>query len=205
MGATCSDNRSERAFKPDSHGKKKFPNDRTNKIKKTKKKVDFKSIKQNKPDPGSEGGEKDINKENNKERERKKMGDRDGNLNNINSIDGKKNYENGKEKESDFNKFHNDSNIINNIINSLNKDEEYYLLCPDCNGRYPTIKDISYDTKKNDFIISYECDCFNNKEIRKSYMINFISIKKPSSEPIFPKSAKKEKRKHLFPSVPIEY
>jgi hypothetical protein len=192
MGATCSDNRSERAFQHDQHGKKKFPNDRPNKIKKTKKKVDFKSIKQNKPDPGSEGGEKDINEENNKERERKKMIVCDGNSNNINSIDGKKKYENGKEKESDFNKFHNDSNIINNIINStikpysdLNKDEEYYLLCPDCNGRYPTIKDISYDTKKNDFIISYECYCINNKEIRKSYMINFISIKKPSFDLIF--------------------
>ena len=68
------------------------------------------------------------------------------------------------------------------LYSNLNKEKTYYLICPDCKDRYPFIGDIFYDEKQNDFIISYNCDCSNNKETKKSNMINFMNIKKPTIE-----------------------
>ena len=196
MGVTCYDNKSERTFPQfNPRGNEDSTNNKTNQ-KKIEIKIGKNSIKQIQANHGSEGDDKNINEKKNKKIERKKMGDGGGDSKNIDSIKEIKNYENGNEKEGSFRRPDKDSDINNSqnkksttksyLDLDFNKGKDYYLLCPDCNDLYPTIRDISYDIKKKDFIISYECDCFNNKGTQKSsYMINFITIEKPPRESIF--------------------
>ena len=44
-----------------------------------------------------------------------------------------------------------------------------------------SIKDTEYDTDRNDFIIGYFCNCNPNGDDKKSYLVNFISDKKPEN------------------------
>ena len=173
MGVTCYDNKSERTFPQfNPRGNEDSTNNKTNQ-KKIEIKIGKNSIKQIQANHGSEGDDKNINEKKNKKIERKKMGDGGGDSKNIDSIKEIKNYENGNEKEGSFRRPDKDSDINNSqnkksttksyLDLDFNKGKDYYLLCPDCNDLYPTIRDISYDIKKKDFIISYECDCFNNK------------------------------------------
>ena len=158
------------------------------------------------PESGPKKDKKSSSENKKKESEEKKMKNNGGNSYNDNLFKKKKNDQKVYEIDGSCNKNNNISNIINNSQNKksiplsypdLNKDKDYHLLCPDCNDHYPTIRDISYDLKKNDFVISYECDCFNNKEIRKSSnMKNFIINKKPSDESIFFLS--REKKNEIY-------
>ncbi len=108
------------------------------------------------------------------------------NNNYVNNNENKNNnnYENNNENYSkSINQLNNENNK-KSYLNFNNKDK-YYLICPDCQSRYPTFQDINYDREQNDFIISYQCECFNNNgsnETRKSYMINFLNDKKPTAE-----------------------
>lgn len=125
------------------------------------------------------------------------------NNNYVNNNENKNNnnYENNNEN---YSKSTNQLNNENNKKSYLNFDDEdkYFLICPDCQSRYPTFQDINYDKEQNDFIISYQCECFNNNgsnETRKSYMINFLNDKKPTVESMnFISKEIIEKIKNLF-------
>ena len=58
----------------------------------------------------------------------------------------------------------NNNNSNTNIITdqSENKNQNYYLLCPDCLMRSPHIEKLYYDETKNDFMIKYTCICNDN-------------------------------------------
>ena len=151
----------------------------------------------NKKDKYNVNNNKNDNKKNydniNKDRNNKKNENYNNNKNNyeynnnyMNNNENKNNnnYENNNENYSkSINQLNNENNK-KSYLNFNNKDK-YYLICPDCQSRYPTFKDINYDGEQNDFIISYQCECFNNNgsnETRKSYMINFLNDKKPTVE-----------------------
>ena len=151
----------------------------------------------NKKDKYNVNNNKNDNKKNydniNKDRNNKKNENYNNNKNNyeynnnyMNNNENKNNnnYENNNENYSkSINQLNNENNK-KSYLNFNNKDK-YYLICPDCQSRYPTFQDINYDKEQNDFIISYQCECFNNNgsnETRKSYMVNFLNDKKPTVE-----------------------
>lgn len=197
MGVTCYDNKIKRMAQPidppiiiDST-KQKPRKKIKNPVITRDRKVEYNSNNK-KANLVSKEDKRDIPKEKNKEVEGDKKRNGGGNSNNNSSFGKEKNDENANEKDFGFNKIDNGSDIVNNQNKKTTikwysdfNGKDYNLLCPDCNDHYPTIRDISYDTKQKDFSLSYECDCFNNKKIRKSYMINFIYIKKPSFDSVF--------------------
>ena len=126
------------------------------------------------------------------------------NNNYVNNNENKNNNNNYENNNENYSKSINQLNNENNKKSYLNFDDEdkYFLICPDCQSRYPTFQDINYDKEQNDFIISYQCECFNNNgsnETRKSYMVNFLNDKKPTVESMnFISKEIIEKIKNLF-------
>ena len=64
----------------------------------------------------------------------------------------------------------------------FNLNQNYYIICPDCNYLQPFIEDLKYDTNKDDIFISYICECNKTKKAKNNYLVNCISPKKPSNE-----------------------
>ena len=92
----------------------------------------------------------------------------DGDNNNEdNNDDNRKDKVNDNDKEKSYLDFNNNS--------------RYYIICPDCKNKVPTIKDAAYDANRNDFIIEYFCNCIPDGDDKKSYLINFISNKRPEN------------------------
>ena len=93
--------------------------------------------------------------------------DDDNNNNEDNNNDNRKDKVNDNNKEKSYLDFNNNS--------------KYYIICPDCKNKVPSIKDAEYDTKRNDFIIEYFCNCIPSEDDKKSYLVNFISNKMPEN------------------------
>ena len=60
-----------------------------------------------------------------------------------------------------------------------NKNEDFYIVCPDCQMLFPTIKEFKYDSNAKDFSVSYTCKCNSSKKLSKSMFINFINSNRP--------------------------
>lgn len=66
---------------------------------------------------------------------------------------------------------------------NFDKNKNYYLICPKCKNNITNIENIDYDSKLNDFIITYTCKCQTPDDNKKdSYLINFITPITPSTE-----------------------
>ena len=97
------------------------------------------------------------------------------------AVDNKKinNYNNRTDNNNNESKTTKDTK---NNISYFDFNEESYIVCPDCKNLYPYIKDLNYDKEKKDFNILYFCDCFKDKKtLKKSYLLNFINDKKPTT------------------------
>ena len=109
---------------------------------------------------------KDINHSDIKEQNKNSQVNKSRNENNNNNL-----IKNKEEKNMKINKSYEDLN--NNLY--------YYLICPDCGSKTPTIQNFIFDDNKNDFIIYYNCECNGlQKNIKNASLFNFISINRPS-------------------------
>lgn len=136
----------------------------------------------------------------NKKREIKKNvrnKDKDYQKNNSKSNYNNNNIKDKNEKEKNINKRPSNENM-NNYSNinqkkennkngksyeNLSKDNNYYLICPDCGLKTPSIQNIIYEDTKDDFIIKYNCECNNlQNNIKSAVLFNFISNVRPSNQ-----------------------
>ena len=95
-------------------------------------------------------------------------------------------YENNSQKRTENIEVNNLNIEKDNKIDNLNENapylnfdinKVYYLVCPNCKCRIPHIDIINYDTKYNDFKISYNCIC--NSKLEESYLGLLFNIEKP--------------------------
>ena len=98
--------------------------------------------------------------------------------NNNNSKPNSKNNNQTKNKRNNSQKKNDNKS---NPYLDFNNNSKYFIICPDCKNKVPSIKDTEYDTNRNDFIIEYFCNCIPNGDDKKSYLVNFISDKKPEN------------------------
>jgi hypothetical protein len=87
---------------------------------------------------------------------------------------------NNKNKDNDDGNINDNDNTIKSYSKFNNK-SKYYIVCPDCKNKVPSIKDTGYDANRNDFIIGYFCGCNSNGDDKKTYLINFISDIEPEN------------------------
>ena len=87
---------------------------------------------------------------------------------------------NNKNKDNDDGNINDNDNTIKSY-SKFNNNSKYYIVCPDCKNKVPSIKDTGYDANRNDFIIGYFCSCNSNGDDKKTYLINFISDIKPEN------------------------
>jgi len=90
----------------------------------------------------------------------------DGDMNNS------QNNKDNKNKDSQLSNL-NINNLKNNAIKNYEDydiNHDYNIGCPECKSRIPKIETIDYDSKENDFIITYICSCNkSNNKIEKPY------------------------------------
>ena len=65
---------------------------------------------------------------------------------------------------------------LQHTYRDLNKENNYYLICPICKKYFPNINKIEYNSKSHDFEITYRCECHYQGKI---YLISLISQIKP--------------------------
>ena len=58
----------------------------------------------------------------------------------------------------------------------LKIENDYYIVCPKCGNTFPSINKIDYNLKINDFIITYKCECGNE---RTDFLLCLINRQKP--------------------------
>ena len=83
----------------------------------------------------------------------------------------------GENKDlSQINNPSNNNKVVNEqgMIKENPKEENYYLICPDCEIRSPHIEKLYYDEDLRDIMVKYTCICFPNP--RKPKEIQLIKI-----------------------------
>ena len=174
------------------NNKKPFPNKSCNDSTKTRKKQ-LSVIEQE-----EKYATERINSLKEKEKEKEKKSKKDNISKDIvkkkKNNNAKEKYNNEKEiKSKEIKKKEKEDNIeikgggdnklmIRNSYKDFNLDKNYYIVCPECKLLQPNIKDLNYDVDKNDFIISYICECNKTKNAKSNYLVNLMSPEKPKNE-----------------------
>ena len=73
--------------------------------------------------------------------------------------------------------------LIKKSYSNLDTKNDYFIICPKCEKFSPIIKKLDYDSDKNDFKITYICNCnIVKSKSEECYLIDLISGKKPSNQ-----------------------
>ena len=94
-----------------------------------------------------------------------------------------KNYKdkNNTKKRNSIKK-NNEKSTIKKSYNNLDLKTDYYLLCPKCEQFSPIIQELDYNSEKNDFNITYICNCkHGNSKSQECNLIDLINTKKPEN------------------------
>ena len=193
MGISCSSENDRKNKYPPLLREKSLPNNSYNPSAKNKlsiieqdKKYEYKKTKtfdENKIKEGNFSKDNKVRNDNDKKINKERNKDNDNKIKAKVSND----KENQNNKEIEYKK-HNDNEIKANksqrrkSYQEFNLSKNYYIVCPECQNFQPYIKDLKYDINKNDISVSYICQCNKTNNAKKNYLVDFISLKKPSNE-----------------------